>query len=223
MPNIHELIDNVALQISEKSNGQVWFSNLYLKNAYSQLKLCDQTSKQCNFSIVGGETTWTYRFLTGFYGLGDMPNEFQRVMNSLLKNIPFKNCYIDDILVASRGSLEDHIATVYKILTILDENNMAVKWGKRAFFKSEIEWLGFKISGEGVRPLVGKAAAIKNLPIPKKISELRSLFGSINQYVKFVPNLSTLSSPLRSLLNNKSVYKWDNVHCSAFEKLKSEM
>ena len=46
MPNIHELIDNLALQISEKSNGRVWFSNLDLKNAYSQLKLCDQTSKQ---------------------------------------------------------------------------------------------------------------------------------------------------------------------------------
>ena len=42
MPNIHELIDNVALQISEKSNGRVWLSNLDLKNAYSQLKLCDQ-------------------------------------------------------------------------------------------------------------------------------------------------------------------------------------
>ena len=67
MPNIHELIDNVALQISKKSNGQVWFSNLDLKNAYSQVKLCDQTSKQCNFSIVEGKITGTYRFLTGFY------------------------------------------------------------------------------------------------------------------------------------------------------------
>ena len=64
-------------------------------------------------------------------------------------------------------------------------------------FKSDIEWLGFKISADGVRPLVGKADAIKNLPIPKNISELRSFFGSINQYVKFVPNLSTLSFPLR--------------------------
>ena len=62
MPNIHELIDNVALQISEKSNGRVWFSNLDLKNAYSHLKLCDQTSKQCKFSIVAGETTETYQF-----------------------------------------------------------------------------------------------------------------------------------------------------------------
>ena len=223
MPNIHELIDNVALPISVKSNGRVWFSNLDLKNAYSQLKLCEQTSKQCNFSIVGVETTGTYRFLMGFYGLGDMPNEFPRVMESLLKNIHFINCYIDDILVASRGALEEHKSIVYKILSILDKNNMAVKWGKCAFFKSDIEWLGFKISGDGVRPLLGKADTIKNLPTPKNISELRSFFGSINQYVKFVPSLSTLSSPLRPLLNKKSVYKWNINHSIAFEKLKAEI
>ena len=96
MPNIHELIDKIALQLSNKGSGEVWFSNLDLKNAYSQLQLCTDTSKQCNFSIVGGETTGTYRFLTGFYGRGDMPNEFQRVMDSLLKDSPFTNCYIDD-------------------------------------------------------------------------------------------------------------------------------
>ena len=166
MPNIHELINNVALQISEKSNGRLWFSNLDLKNAYSQLKLCEQTSKQCIFRIVGGETTGTYQFLTGFYGLGNMPNEFQRVMDSLWKSIPFTNCNIEDILVASRGSLEEHKSIVYKILSILDKNSMAVKWGKCAFFKSDVKWLGFKISGDGVRPLVGKADAIKNLPTP---------------------------------------------------------
>ena len=41
--------------------------------------------------------------------------------------------------------------------------------------------------------------------------------------MKFVPNLSALSSPLRPLLNKKSIYKRDNVHSSAFEKLKSEI
>ena len=104
MPIIHELIDNIALQLSSKESGEVWFSSLELKNAYSQLQLCTDTSKQCNFSIVGGETTETYRFLIGFYGLGDMPNKFQRVMDSFLKVIPFTNCYIDDILIASKGS-----------------------------------------------------------------------------------------------------------------------
>ena len=129
-----------------------------------------------------------------------MPNEFQRVIDSLLKNIPFTNSFIDDIIVASNYSLEEQKAIVIKILSILDKNNMAVKWGNCAFFQSEIELLGVEISGESVRPLVGKAVAIKNLPIPKNISEVRSFFGSINQYVKFVPNLSILSSPLRPLL-----------------------
>ena len=106
MSNIHELIDKIALQFSNKNSGEVWFSNLDLKIAYSQLQLCTDTSKQCNFSIVGLETTGTYRFLTGIYGLGDMQNEFQRVMDSLLKGFPFTNCYIDDILIASKGREE---------------------------------------------------------------------------------------------------------------------
>ena len=167
------MIDTVALQLSETTDGQAWFSNLDLRNAYSQLKLCESTSKQCNFSIVGGDTTGAYRFLTGVYGLGDMHNEFQRVMDSLLKGIPFTNCYIDDILVASKGTVEEYEAIMRRILETLDRNNMAVKWGKCAIFqKKKMEWLGFKISVAGVRTLVGKTDAIKNLPIPKKISEL---------------------------------------------------
>ena len=108
MPNIHELVDNVAAQIANDSVGEVWFTNLDLKNAYSQLALDKFTSNQCNFSIVGGDITGTYQFLTGFYGLGDMPNEFQRVMDSTLGSIPFTNFYLDDILIAAKGTFLDH-------------------------------------------------------------------------------------------------------------------
>ena len=174
---------------------EVWFSNLDLKNAYSQYNYVQTLAN--NASIVGGETTGTYRFLAGFYGLGDMPNEFQRVIDSLLKDIPFTNCYIDDILIASKGSLNEHKAILTKILNILDNKNMAVKCEKCAFFQKAIEWLGFKISNSGVKPLVGNSDSIKSLPNPKNISKLRSFFGSINQYMKFVPNLLTLSCPLR--------------------------
>ena len=84
MQNIHELIDNIAFQLSDEDSGEVWFSSLDLNNVYSQLHLSDDTSKKCNFSIVGGETIGTYQFLTEFYGLGDFPNKFQRVMDLLL-------------------------------------------------------------------------------------------------------------------------------------------
>ena len=59
MPNIHEVVDNVAAQIASDSVGEVWFTNLDLKNAYSQLAVDKLTSNQCNFS-VGGDITGTH-------------------------------------------------------------------------------------------------------------------------------------------------------------------
>ena len=41
--------------------------------------------------------------------------------------------------------------------------------------------------------------------------------------MKFVPNLSSLSSPLRPLLVKKSVYQWNDEHTKAFEELKQQI
>ena len=165
----------------------------------------------------------TYQFLTGFYGLGDMSNEFQRVMDSTIENIPFTNCYLDDILVASIGSYIDNKKIVYKILLTLNNYNFAVKWLKCKFFQKEIEWLGFKISKSGIAPLIDKTKAIKDIPFPKNLIELRSIFGSTNQYIKFVPNLASLGSPSRPFLNKKSIFSRKEDHTKAFEKMKLEI
>ena len=152
-----------------------------------------------------------------------MPNEFQRVMGSLLKDIPSTNCFIDEILIASKGSLNEHKAILTKILNILDNKNKAVKWEKCAIFQKEIEWLGFKISNSGLKLLVGKSDSKNSLPNSENISELGLFFGSINQYMKFVPILSTLSSPVRPLLVKKAVYQWNDNHTKAFEELKKQI
>ena len=55
------------------------------------------------------------------------------------------------------------------------------------------------------------------------MKELRSLVGSIDKYIKFVPNLDSLGSPLRPLLNRKSIFHWNSDHTKAFEKIKQEV
>ena len=107
MPNNYELLKNIASQLSEKAVGDVWFTVSDLENAYSQLILDNFTSKQSHFGIVGGNITGTYQFLSEFYRLGDMPNELQIVMDSTIGQ-PFTNVYLDDILISSKGSLEEH-------------------------------------------------------------------------------------------------------------------
>ena len=109
------------------------------------------------------------------------------------------------------------------MLSTLDEYNFAVKWTKCKLVQREIEWLGLKSSTTGIAPLFDKTKAIKDLPIPKNLKKLRSFFGSINQYIKFVPNLASLGSPVRPLQNKKSVFQWNTDHTKAFEKIKQEI
>ena len=74
-----------------------------MKYAYSQLKLDPETARHCNFNIISGERTGTYRFITGFYGLTDMPAAFQKVMDYTLVGLKNTYCFLDDIIVVSRG------------------------------------------------------------------------------------------------------------------------
>ena len=77
MPVVDELLGNASNIISSaKPNDEKWFTILDLNYVFSQLPLSKETSKHCKFSILGGQITGTYRFLTGFYGLTDMPTEF---------------------------------------------------------------------------------------------------------------------------------------------------
>ena len=55
-----------------------------------------------------------------------MPMNFQWVMDSTIGNMFFNNGYLDDILISSEGSFQEHRTRVEKILSTLDKNNFAV-------------------------------------------------------------------------------------------------
>ena len=75
MPNMNHSIDLVAEQL-EKPEGGARFTSFDLKYAFGQNSLDTQAAEQCNFQFIGGETTGTCRFSTGFYGLTTMPTQF---------------------------------------------------------------------------------------------------------------------------------------------------
>ena len=78
-----------------------------------QLKYHPDTSRHCNFNIICGNSTGTYRFIFGFYGLTDMPAEFQKAMDYTLVGLTNTYCFFDDIIVVTKGSKELHIEYVY--------------------------------------------------------------------------------------------------------------
>ena len=105
MPNFDNLIDTIQQNLNTTASQETaFFSTLDLKYAYSQLNLHPETARHCNFNIISGEGTGTYRFVTGFYGLTDMPAAFQKVMDYTLVGLQNTHCFLDDIIVVSRGS-----------------------------------------------------------------------------------------------------------------------
>ena len=117
MLNIDNLIDTIQQTLNTNASQETaYFSILDLKYAYSQLKLDPENSRHCNFNIVSGEGTGTYLFITGFYGLTDKPAEFQKAMDLTLVGLNNTYCFLDDIIVVSRGSKEDHLKLSINVL-----------------------------------------------------------------------------------------------------------
>ena len=154
MPNIDILIDTIQQNLNTSALQETaYFSTLDLKYTYSQLKLDLETPRHCNFNIISGERTGTYRFITGFYGLTDMPAAFRKVMDYTLVGFQNTYCFLDDIIVVSPGSKEDHLNLVSKRLKKLDEDNLLINLPKCNFAKTKIERLGHKFSQSGIAPL----------------------------------------------------------------------
>ena len=134
MLNSLELLDSAAQIITSNQVGDIWFTSLDLKYAFSQIPLSNGDNSQCNFNIVCEEQTGTYRFITGFYGLTDKPKEFQKPIDNTLQGFSGVFCILDDVLIVSKGSVVDHNILVDKVLIRLEEEGLALKLSKCEFF-----------------------------------------------------------------------------------------
>ena len=147
MPNIDTLVESISQQINAPaSQNTTYFSTLDSKYANSQLKLDTNTANHCNFNFISCDMTCTYRFQTGFYRLTDMSAEFQKAMDYTLNGLKNTYCFLDDILIVSRGSLEEHKSYVMNCLKRLDNENLKINLPKCHFGKLQNDWLGYHIS-----------------------------------------------------------------------------
>ena len=106
--------------------------------AYGQIPLHQLTAKHCNFQIIGGESTGTYRFVTGLFGLTVKPTEFQKVLDILLARFREVFVFIDDILIVTKRTKQEQLDKVREIIKVNNDAEMQLKAGKCKFAKQEI-------------------------------------------------------------------------------------
>ena len=120
-------------------------------------------------------------------------------MDTILQGLNHVQCYIDDILVTGAND-DEHFHNLEEVLVRLRNYGIRVKSSKCTFFQDSMEYLGHKITSEGLHTTTKKVDAVRLAPAPKNQRELRSFLGLLHCYGKFMPNLATLIYPLNSLL-----------------------
>ena len=196
-------------------SGGKLFTKLDLSHAYQQLLLDAESRKYTTINTTKG--LFQYQRLT--FGVSSAPAIFQRTMDSLLQDLPRVVVYLDDVLVTG-VSEENHLENLNCVLERLEAAGVTLKESKCVFLAPSVEYLGHVIDKDGLHPSPGKLHAIREAPEPHNISELKSFFGLLNYYSKFLPNLAVVLSPLYRLLKKDIKWSWTKEHSASFQNAK---
>ena len=135
MPNMEELISRISRKKADGTADEIWISKFDLDYAYGQLILSRAARNLCIFAVTGGNFTGYYRFLKGFYGLADIPTIFQEKIDQKLENK--HPAWLDDIIVVTKGSNEEHMKELIDVLTKLESAGYRLRETKSEFFKTD--------------------------------------------------------------------------------------
>ena len=123
------------------------FTKLDLTHAYQQVLLDDESKKSTTINTTKG--LFQYERLP--FEVAAAPSIFQRLMESLLQDLPRVAVYINDIVVAGT-SVDDHWGNLDKVMARLLSAGLTVRKSKCVFVTSSIEYLGHMIDAEGLHP-----------------------------------------------------------------------
>ena len=211
-PSVQEIISRL--------HGKKIFSTLDLTQAYNQLSLDPRDRHKVAFRA--NNKIWQFKRLC--FGLIDASVQFSIAMNAILQEHLNESCfvYIDDVIVFSENE-DDHLRNLEKIFTTLNQANARLSLHKCHFFKREIQYLGHRLSKEGVQPLHDKTEAISKIKNPSNKKELKSFLATINFYRNHVLGFSQIAKPLYDLLKDNIKFVWKQDQQTAFDELKRRL
>jgi len=213
LPNIEELRNRLQ--------GANWFTKIDLRDAFYAIRIKEGDEWKTAFNTRWG----LYEFLVMPMGFTNAPAAQQRLINHLLQDILDTHviAYVDDLLIYTNGSLNEHRGHVKMTLERLAKSPWKTAPEKCDFHKAEVEFLGFIIGHNVIKTDPAKVKTIKEWPQPKTVKDVQSFLGLANYVRTYIPGCSKISTPLSELTKKDTPFKWGKEQQEAFQKIKDSI
>ena len=156
------------------------------------------------------------------FGLCSAPSCFQKIMSTIFAGIPGVVIFLDDIVVhGSTPAIHNQRPT--QVLDTLASHALTLNGEKCIFSASEVEFVGFRLTPEGLSPLHSNVEAIQWLPMPSSPAHIASFLGMTAYYLRFLPQYSSTTAPLRLLLKKNAQWAWTPASKDAVMQLKAQL
>jgi hypothetical protein len=217
--------------ILQELEGFFYATALDLNMGYYTIRLDPTVSEMC--IIIFPWEKYSYKRLpTGFGGSADI---LQAQMMVLMASLEFVQAYMDDLLIITRRTLNKHLQRMETVLTRLCNAGLKVNSAKSLFCAHEIEYLGYILTREGIKPQPKKVQAILALNLPNNVKELRHFLGMVQYYRDMWTRCtSEMLAPLTDLVGEcgetkttrmnktkKKSWRWDLIYQQALDNVKA--
>ena len=201
---------------SSKLANKKCFSKIDLAAAYHQIKLHpDDVNKSAIATPFG-----LYEFNFMPFGLKNAAATFQRFMDKIFRDVDCVFVYLDDILVFSDDEAH-HGGDLDKVFQVLAKNNLKISLDKCVFKVPELDFLGYRVSAQGLLPTTRKVEELKSFPYPNDSKSLRRFLGMVGFYRKLIPNYASIILPLseRMRLSPKDTFELNEQEKLSFDDI----
>ena len=189
-----------------------------LRSGYHHMELSPEARAKSAFVIPLDK----FEFTRYPFGLTQVPAYFQRLINKVIKGLPFAFGYLDDVLIQS-PDIETHLQHMRILFQRLREADLKLKDSKCNYFKTHVQYLGHLVSGKGIKPLPEKLESVKKMPAPTTPKEIKQFLGLVGYYRKFIPRFADIARPMTNLTKQDVPFEW-TLQCQAsFEMLKDAL
>ena len=190
-----------------------FMSSLDMRACFYQIPL-SKASRQLTAFTVRGLGSFEYR--TCPMGLLSAPAACYLMMSKVLKGITNCIVYLDDVLVVS-ATYEDHLKHLRQVFERFAEFNLKLNPEKCSFFAEKLDYLGYELTTQGLRPGADKIAVVRDFKPPTTVKEIQSFIGLCQYFRRSLKNFSLVSQHLTNLTSKKSGWKGGELPPQALE------